>query len=211
MKVIETFLSIQGEGIDSGLLTYFVRFSGCNLRCTYCDTKYAYSGGIEMTIDEIINKIKKSKVKKVCVTGGEPLIQPEIEKLSNKLINDNYFINIETNGSIELPDWTKQKNISISMDLKCPSSGMDKKMNYGNIDKLDSKDSVKFIIGNDEDYKFAKKWSEKIRFANIIFNPVYGQMDLKKLAQDVIDDQLVNVRMGVQLHKIIWGPTKKGV
>lgn len=211
MKVIETFLSIQGEGVDSGLLTFFVRFSGCNLRCSYCDTKYAYAGGSEMNIEEIIKLIGKTKAKKICLTGGEPLLQKDLKELIKKLIELDYEVNIETNGSVKLPIWVKNKKICVSMDIKCPSSGMSDKMIYENLSVLKEKDVVKFIIGDRNDYDFAKKIIKKIKKANIIFNPVYGQCDLKKLVEDLIKDQLDNVRFGIQLHKIIWGPRKKGV
>jgi len=211
MKVIETFISIQGEGPQSGILTFFVRFSGCNLRCSFCDTKYAYSGGEEKTIGQIVESARKSKAKIVCLTGGEPLIQDDINELAEKFLQNGFKINLETNGSIKLPNWIRDRNVCISMDMKCPSSNMTKFMLYRNLNKLKEKDVVKFILGGEDDYRYAKKITKIIKSAQIYFNPVYSKFDPRELAELIIADRLDNVHMGIQLHKIIWGVKKRGV
>lgn len=205
LKIIESFLSIQGEGIHSGLPTYFVRLSGCNLRCYYCDTKYSYIGGRERKIKDILDEIKRQKFKLVCLTGGEPLLQPGVKILINKLINFGYDVDIETNGSILINKFKNSQKILYSLDVKCPSSGMSKKMDLNNLKYLAKKDQVKFIIGNRYDYIFSKKILEKyklIKKTNVIFTPVDG-IKAKKLVKWILQDG-INVRIGLQIHKVIW-------
>lgn len=205
LKIIESFLSIQGEGIHSGLPTYFVRLSECNLRCSYCDTKYSYSGGKEKRVKDILNDIAKQKFKLVCLTGGEPLFHPGVENLINKLVNLGYNVDIETNGSILINKLNNSSKILYSLDVKCPSSGMSEKMKLENLKYLAKKDQVKFIIGNRNDYIFSKKivkTYELTKKTNIIFTPVDG-IKAKKLVKWILEDGL-NVRIGLQIHKVIW-------
>jgi len=212
MKINEIFLSIQGEGIQSGLPTFFIRTTGCNLRCSYCDTKYAYNQGKDMSIKTILNKIRKQPFKIVCLTGGEPLLQLDSKILIKKLIELGYKINIETNGSIDLKGFPKSKQILYSMDIKCPSSGFNKMMKYGNLKLIGKRDQIKFIISNKKDYNFAKDIIKKynlINKTNIIFTPV-GGIKGKKLINYILKDGL-NVRISLQIHKIIWVDTKRGV
>jgi 7-carboxy-7-deazaguanine synthase len=208
MKISEIFLSIQGEGIDSGLPTIFIRTSGCNLSCSWCDTKYAVYGK-EMEISDILNKCKKLGVKRICITGGEPLLQFEIMKLISLLNRNKYAVSIETNGSIKINKMPS--NVRISLDIKCPSSGMQDKIIYDNLKWIKSKDQVKFIIKNQKDYIFAKKQIKKYAIdkkTHVIFQPVYQSNYFKILAENIIKDKL-NVRLGLQIHKFIWG-NKKG-
>ena len=208
MKINEIFYSIQGEGKWTGLPNVFIRTTGCNLRCLYCDTKYAYEEGIEKTIEETISEVEKYNCKKICITGGEPLIQKEILKLIDELIKKNYKISLETNGSIDITPLTNKANLIISLDIKCPSSKMHEKMIFENIKKLKQKDQLKLIIKNKNDYEYAKKIINKYKPAcTTFFQPVWGT-NPKLLADWIIKDGL-NVKLGLQIHKIIWGNKRR--
>ena len=204
MKVYSIFLSIQGEGLTMGAPTVFVRTSGCPLRCTYCDTTEAFDDGEEMSVDDIISKVKEYNVRNICLTGGEPLIQNDAYKLINKLLGMRWAIVVETSGAIPLDEMPCDENLSISMDIKCPSSGESDKMILSNLELLGPTDQLKFVISDAEDYEFAK---DVIRdhspICEVIFTPVGGK-DLKDLAERVLEDGL-EVRVLPQLHKFIWG------
>ena len=209
MKVNEIFYSIQGEGLLVGEPSIFLRFAGCNLRCSFCDTKYAYKQGTEMSIQEILDEIKKFACTYICLTGGEPLLQKDTTKLIESLLQKNYKICLETNGSISIKKLVGKKSLLISLDIKCPSSGSHEQMNMKNISYLSKKDQLKFIIKNKEDYAYAKKILKKYNSpCTVFFQPVWGT-NPKKLASWVLNDGLP-VRLTLQLHKIIWG-TKRGV
>lgn len=203
MKINEIFYSIQGEGNWTGLPNIFIRTSGCNLRCSYCDTKYAYDTFKEIKIIKIIDEIRKYNCKKVCITGGEPLLQKDMIKLVDELIKNNYNVSIETNGSIDIKPISNKKLVMISLDVKCPSSNMAEKMLYQNLLYLKKKDQLKFIIGDIKDYSFAKEIiiNNKIS-CSIFFQPVAGT-DPRKLANWIIKDNL-NVKLGLQIQKILW-------
>jgi 7-carboxy-7-deazaguanine synthase len=204
MKINEIFYSIQGEGKWAGLPNIFIRTTGCNLRCAYCDTKYAYEDGKDLEIKEIINNIKKIDCKYVCITGGEPLLNKDILNLISYLIKDKYFVIIETNGSISIDDIIRFQKLVISLDIKCPSSDMDKKNKFENINLLEKKDQIKFVIRSKEDYNFAKKILNKYEpRCEVFFQPVWGE-NPKKIADWLLSDKL-NVKLGLQFHKIIWG------
>ena len=208
MKIYEIFYSLQGEGKWAGLPNIFIRTAGCNLRCSFCDTTYAFNVKREMPIAEIVKEIEKYKCKNICITGGEPLIQIETIKLIDILCDKGYRICLETNGSIDIQKIAEKNSVMISLDIKCPSSGMNKKMCFDNIFHLDNDDQLKFIIGNKEDYEYAKKIVKNYKiFCQIFFQPV-ERMNLKELAGWILNDGL-NVRLGLQIHKIIWG-NKKG-
>ena len=212
MKINEMFLSIQGEGIQSGLPTFFIRTTGCNLRCSYCDTKYAYSQGREMNIDKILNQIQNQPFKIVCLTGGEPLLQKDAKVLIRELVKNGYFVDIETNGSIDLRNFPKSKQILYSMDIKCPSSGFANKMLLDNLRYLTKNDQVKFIVVDIKDYNFAKKIiieKKLINETNVIITPV-GGVNCQWIVTKILKDGL-NVRIGLQIHKVIFGPKKRGV
>ncbi len=204
MQITEIFFSIQGEGIHAGLPTVFIRATGCNLRCTYCDTTYAYENGKEMSIDQIISKIEKYQCINICITGGEPLLQNDTLRLIRKLQEKKYQISLETNGSIPLPLDLNKNNLMISMDLKMPSSKMHENMRFENLKKLTENDQLKCIIQHKEDYQYAKKMVKDFQpICHIIFQPVWGS-NMEKLAEWILNDKL-SVRMGVQLHKLVWG------
>ncbi len=209
MKINEIFYSIQGEGKWMGLPNIFIRTTGCNLRCSFCDTTYAYETGEEMSMEEIINRIQKHPCNYVCITGGEPLLHEEIVQLIDVLLEKKYVICLETNGSINIENLVGKKFLLISLDIKCPSSTMHEKMNFNNVSLLTCNDQLKFIIQNREDYEYAKKIIKKYKPQSaIFFQPVWG-INLKELSSWVLNDGL-DVRIGLQLHKIIWGD-RKGV
>ncbi len=209
MKINEIFYSIQGEGNWTGFPNIFIRTSGCNLRCTYCDTKYAYNSYKEMKIKEIINDIKKYNCNYICITGGEPLIHKEIIDLINNLIRHSYKISIETNGSIDIKPLSNIKSLMISLDIKCPSSNMTEKMLYQNIFYLKKQDQIKFVIKDLKDYNFAKKILQKNKInSTIFFQPVWGT-DPNKLINWILKDNL-NVKLGLQIQKILWN-NRRGV
>ena len=204
MKINEIFYSLQGEGKWAGLPNIFIRTTGCNLRCTFCDTKYAYENGKEMSINEILNQIGKYKCNYVCLTGGEPLIQENILDFIKILLEKKYSIIIETNGSINIDNLIDYKSLIISLDIKCPSSNMVKKCKLKNINRLRKDDQIKFVIKNIEDYMYAKKILKEYKpTCDVFFQPVWGE-NPKKLAEWIINDRL-NVKLGLQLHNIIWG------
>jgi len=202
MKVNEIFYSIQGEGSDAGLRTIFIRLAGCNLRCKWCDTKYAYFEGEEMAVGEILGKIRKWSCRRVCVTGGEPLLQEEVYDLIDGLIDLGYSVSVETNGSISIRNLA-ERNVLIKMDYKLPSSGFEKFMMKDNLKILRNKDELKFIIMNRKDYEFAKQiMKSNIIGCNIVMQPVWGKC--KKLAEWILEDE-IDARLSLQIHKIIWG------
>ena len=209
MKINEIFYSIQGEGKWTGFPNIFIRTTGCNLRCSYCDTKYAYKQGIEKKIQEITKEIKKYYCTKICITGGEPLIQEDTIELIKHLLNLKYSVIVETNGSIKIDSLKNKKNLIISLDIKTPSSKMHEKMFLQNINMLTKKDQIKFIIKNKKDYEYARIIIQKFKpKCDVFFQPVW-KTNSEKLAKWILEDYL-KVKLGLQIHKIIWGD-KKGV
>lgn len=204
MKVIEIFRSLQGEGVLIGTPTVFVRLQGCNLRCEWCDTPYAREGGKEMSVEQVLDKIESYKTRFVCLTGGEPLLQKESITLMNRLLDRLYHVTLETNGSISLEEVPCAENMLISMDIKCPSSGMQDRMMFSNIELLSPADQLKFIVANMEDLEYAEKILRAYDVkCNVIFMPV-GGLDLEPVAEFVLSKKL-NARVLPQLHKMIWG------
>ncbi|MFQ5787118.1 MAG: radical SAM protein [Thermodesulfobacteriota bacterium] len=211
LSVNEIFKSIQGESSYAGIPCVFVRLTGCNLRCSYCDTTYAYDEGAEMSVSEILNKIKGYGGKNVCITGGEPLLQNNVTKLINLLKKCHYKIFVETGGSINVD--LLPKTVIRIMDIKCPGSGMDKEMDWENIKRLKHKDEVKFIISSKKDYEWAKRITKKHKLIDrvqILFGVAYGRLKPKSLAGWILKDKL-DVRLQLQLHKYIWPDKTKGV
>ncbi len=208
MKISEIFFSIQGEGVEIGLPTVFVRLFACDLRCTWCDSMYAVEGTDfkDMSIEEVTAEIERFNCKRVCFTGGEPLIQQKgLEILAKDLVHDGYEIILETSGHKEPPPVFWTDSCLISMDCKCPGSGMEKRMDFELMEKLRPNDQLKFVIQDEADYEYAKGILKKYKIkANIIFQPVYGS-SLKWLTGRVLEDRLERVRVLPQLHKIIWG------
>lgn len=213
MKISEIFFSIQGEGTRIGLPTVFVRLFACDLRCSWCDTMYAVEGRdyTDLKVDDILSRIKEFSCKSVCITGGEPLIQrKEVSGLAEILVNHGYKIVLETSGHKDPPDIFLDSNCCISMDCKCPSSGMHDKMDFSLLSKLGSKDQLKFVIADDKDFEYAKNILSRYNVnAPVIFQPVYGNR-IEWLTDAVLKNSLDHVRVLPQLHKIIWGE-KRGV
>ncbi len=211
LKVNEIFYSVQGESSKAGLPCVFVRLTYCNLRCSYCDTEYAFYEGEEKTVEEIISEVRKYNCSLVEITGGEPLVQNESLELMKKLCDEGFKVMIETGGS--LPVKEIDKRVMIIMDLKCPSSKMMKKNLYENINFLKKSDEVKFVIGNREDYNWSKEMIDKyslIEKCSVLFSVVFGKLEPVQLVNWILEDRL-NVRYQLQMHKIIWHPETKGV
>ncbi|MBS1257490.1 MAG: 7-carboxy-7-deazaguanine synthase [Candidatus Scalindua arabica] len=209
--VNEIFKSIQGESSYAGIPCVFVRLTGCNLRCSYCDTTYAYDEGTRMSVYEILSTIKGYDCKNVCITGGEPLLQKSVTKLINLLKKSQYKIFVETGGSINI-DMLPKAVIRI-MDIKCPDSGMDKEMDWDNIEKLKVRDEAKFIISSKKDYEWAKRITRKYKLtdrAQILFGVAYGKIKPKTLAGWILKDRL-EVRLQLQLQKYIWPDKARGI
>lgn len=211
LRVNEIYFSIQGESTKAGLPCIFIRLTYCNLRCSYCDTEYAFYDGKEMTIDEILNEVRKFDCKLVEVTGGEPLVQNECLELMKILSDSGYEVLLETGGS--LPVKEVDKRVKIIMDLKCPSSNMMKKNLYENIYNLKETDEIKFVIGSREDYDWTKNIIKDYKLLNkceILFSVVFGKLEPLMLVNWVLEDKL-KIRFQLQMHKFIWDPAQKGV
>lgn len=212
LKVNEIYYSVQGESTYAGLPCVFVRLTFCNLRCTYCDTEYAFYEGKDLSISEIIGEIKKYYCKLVEITGGEPLVQmEECLDLMKQLCDQEFEVLIETGGSLSIKDIDPRVNVI--MDLKCPSSGMEKKNLYENINYLKPDDELKFVIGSREDYDWTVEVIKKYdleKKCKILFSVVFGKLEPVQLVNWILEDKL-NVRFQLQMHKIIWHPETKGV
>lgn len=208
MRVCEIFASIQGESSLAGIPMVFVRLTGCNLRCSYCDTKYAYYEGKDMNIDEIIQETKKFNLKYVEITGGEPLLQKEVYELIDRLILHHNVI-VETNGSISIENLNPK--VKIIMDIKTPGSGMSDRNFIDNLKFLKPQDELKFVLTDRNDYDWAKDFIEKhtINTQHILFSPAFGILPAKTLAEWILKDSLP-VRLNLQLHKYIFGD-RRGV
>ncbi len=206
-KVNEIFKSIQGESTYAGLPCTFIRLAGCNLRCTYCDTNYAYYHGKELSDEKIIAKIEEYGVNCVEFTGGEPLLQEKTPPLIKTLLDKGYNVLIETNGSICIG--CLDKRLTIIMDVKTPKSGMSERMNLKNLKLLKGNDEIKFVILDESDYIWAKDIISKLNLLNktrnILMSPAYGILPPKALASWILRDNLP-VRLQLQIHKYIWGP-----
>lgn len=213
LRVNEIFCSIQGESSYAGRPCVFVRLTGCNLRCSYCDTQYAYEGGEDMEIDQIVARVSSHQCPLVEVTGGEPLIQEETPALIRCLLEEGYEVLLETNGSHDIGQ-VDDRCVKI-VDFKCPSSGQTSGSDLKNLDRLTDHDEVKFVIADREDYEYAKRilnlTNPNICKKNLVhFSPVFGSMDPKTLAAWILEDRL-EVRLHLQLHKMIWTPDQRGV
>ncbi|ABK61304.1 MULTISPECIES: putative 7-carboxy-7-deazaguanine synthase QueE [Clostridium] len=219
-KVVEKFISINGEGKSSGQLSVFIRFAGCNLNCSYCDTKWANEEKAPysiMTEKEIYEYIKLTEIKNVTLTGGEPLLQEGILTLLKLLCSDeNLNIEIETNGSIPLKDFTSIKNNppKFTMDYKLPYSNMENHMITDNFNYLTKKDVIKFVVANKNDLQKLKSIIYKYNLidkTNIYISPVYGEIEMNSIVEFMKENKLNGVTLQMQLHKIIWDPNKRGV
>lgn len=204
LRITEIFYSIQGEASTSGLPTVFVRLTGCPLRCTYCDTEYAFHGGEKMQIVQIVEKVKAFNCPLICITGGEPLAQPNVNTLMDILCEQGYQVSLETSGAIDV----SKVNPSVTkvIDIKTPSSNESSKNKVENFLYLNEKDICKFVVGNEDDFDWAKRFIKEhlSNNSNIYFSPVTPGMDPKALAELILRDELT-VRLQLQLHKYLWG------
>jgi len=212
LLINEIFYSIQGESTYSGRPCIFVRLTGCNLRCTYCDTQYAYEAGERMEIAQIMHRVADYKCRLIEITGGEPLLQDETPLLISRLLDDGYVVMMETNGSLDISR-VDDRCIKI-LDVKCPTSSESDKNELENLKRLHPRDQIKFVIGNREDYAYAKNivalHCPDFPGDHILFSPVSGEMSPAELADWILEDNL-DVRLHLQLHSIIWPNRKRGV
>ena len=204
LRITEIFYSLQGESNTVGLPTVFIRLTGCPLRCVYCDTAYAFTGGKKIEIADIIAQAEQYATKFITVTGGEPLAQPACLELITQLLDKGFIVSLETSGAIDMSA-VDPRAVKV-MDLKTPSSGELSKNLYQNIHHLNHKDQVKFVIGNDEDYNWSKTAITEYDLSSrceILFSPVMGQQNPTELAEKILQDRL-SVRFQIQLHKLLW-------
>jgi len=205
LRIFEIFYSLQGESRTVGLPTVFVRLSGCPLRCTYCDTAYAFSGGDWMGLDEIVETVAGFEAKYVTVTGGEPLAQKHCNDLLVKLCDAGYEVSLETSGAMSIAE--VDSRVVKVMDLKTPASGEVEKNLYTNIEYLDDKDQLKFVICDEQDYQWSRSMLEKYNLAErceVLFSVSHQVLKERELADWILRDHLP-VRMQIQLHKYLWG------
>jgi len=206
LNITEIFFSLQGEAKEVGLPTVFVRLTGCPLRCNYCDTAYAFKGNNPLTISQILNEVSKYNTPYICVTGGEPMAQSNCLKLLDSLIGAGYKVSMETSGSIDITPVNSK--VSIVMDIKTPSSTEEKQNRYENLSVLQSKDQLKFVIASRSDFDWSCDLLKKNQIkSEVLFSPVYESLEPVQLA-DWILEKKINVRLQVQLHKILWGDQK---
>ena len=211
LKINEIYYSLQGESTHAGRPCVFIRLTYCNLRCTYCDTEYAFYEGKDMEITHIMNEIKQWDCNLVEVTGGEPLFQDKCINLLNELVNSNYEVMLETGGSLSISDVPK-KVIKI-VDFKCPSSAMEKKNLWSIVEDLQPHDEVKFVIGNREDFDWARNRIIEYsldKICTLLFSPTFEKIDPQLIVEWILVENLP-VRMQMQMHKMIWSPDKQGV
>ncbi|MGA8222596.1 MAG: radical SAM protein [Candidatus Acidiferrales bacterium] len=225
MVITEIFKSIQGEGTRAGLPCIFVRLTGCNLRCTWCDTAYAFHGGTKYSVDEVIAQVRAisgagpGRLPLVEITGGEPLLQPETPELAKRLLDAGFTVMIETSG--EKYVGTLPREVIKIVDVKCPDSGEADTFDMSNLEAVDEKDEIKFVISTRRDYEFARDFTAAHeltkRVREVLFSPVFPDpagtwpgLNARELAEWILADGLT-VRLGLQLHKFIWDPAMKGV
>jgi 7-carboxy-7-deazaguanine synthase len=211
MRITEIFHSIQGESSYVGQPCVFVRLTGCPLRCTWCDTDYAFYGGGESSIDEVLAKVQTYGCRLVEITGGEPLAQSESLPLMARLCDAGYTVLLETSGAIDIVP--VDPRVHIVLDVKCPGSGMTDRMYWPNLSKLTAKDEAKFVLADRADYDWAREILAEHNVAEhctVLFSPVFGSLDLHQLAEWILADRLP-VRFQLQMHKYIWAPDMRGV
>lgn len=225
LKMTEVFYSLQGEGAQVGQPTVFIRLTGCSLRCSWCDTAYSFTGGVDRSLEDVVAEAERFPVRRACVTGGEPLDQKaECEALVARLLERGWEVVVETSGAIDvagLDALPARERLCISMDVKCPSSNMQKRNLWANLAILRPHDQLKFVIADERDYAYAKETLAKhVTRARILFNPmtipppdhpkgldVPRPVDLRWVAERVLADGL-DARVGIQMHKLIWGNEK---
>ena len=213
MQITEIFKSIQGESSYTGLPCVFVRLTGCNLRCVWCDSEYTFTGGAKMSLDEVMARVEELGGDLVEVTGGEPLLQREVYPLMTRLLDSGRKVMLETSGERPLAE-VPPEVIKI-VDVKCPDSGEPDCFDLANLASMSPRDEAKFVIASERDYAFARDFTRKHELCDklgaVVFSPVHGQVDLEEFASWIIRDGLDGVRFGYQLHKIIWGADAIGV
>jgi 7-carboxy-7-deazaguanine synthase len=205
LRVTEIFHSLQGESSRAGLPTVFVRLTGCPLRCAWCDTDYAFSGGETMTLGEVLVEVARHGSRQVCVTGGEPLAQKACLPLLAALCDAGYSVSLETSGALDIAQ--VDARVSRIMDLKAPASGEADRNHWENLDRLNAGDEIKIVLADEADYEWAKSVLAARRLdaiCPVLLSPVAGKLDAKRLAEWVLRDKLP-VRVQLQLHKLIWG------
>jgi 7-carboxy-7-deazaguanine synthase len=205
LKVTEIFHSLQGEAVQAGIPTVFVRLTGCPLRCAYCDTEYAFYGGEWMHFDEILDRVRGFETRHVCVTGGEPLAQKRCAELLERLCEEGFEVSLETSGAMDIG--LADQRVSRVMDLKTPDSGeMDRNL-WSNLDKLTGHDQIKFVICSRMDYEWARQQLRERDLSSrceVLFSPAWAQMQPGEMAGWILEDRLP-VRFQLQLHKLLWG------
>lgn len=218
-KVVEKFVSINGEAMKAGELAVFIRFAGCNLNCSYCDTRWANTPNVSyetMTEKQILDYVISTKVNNVTLTGGEPLYRDNMELLIDLLLQEKgRRVEIETNGSVDISKYAAMNpRPSITMDYKVGSSGMEKYMNCNNFEYLNKQDTVKFVVGSREDLNTTKKVIEKYELTektNVYISPVFNNIEPAEIVNYMVDNNMNGVKLQLQLHKFIWDPNMKGV
>lgn len=213
MQITEIFKSIQGESSYVGLPCVFVRLTGCNLRCTWCDSEYTFTGGVKMTLDAVMARVEEFGGDLVEITGGEPLLQREVYPLMDRLLDSRRTVMLETSGERSLKEVPPE--VVKIVDVKCPDSGEPESFDLSNLGSMTSRDEAKFVIASKRDYEFARDFTVehglREKLGAVIFSPVHEGVDLQDLAASIIADKLDGVRFGYQLHKIIWGADTQGV
>jgi len=205
LRINEIFFSLQGETSRSGLPTVFVRLTGCPLRCSYCDTEYAFHKGEKLSIAQIMRSISAHRTRHITITGGEPLAQKTCHDLLDHLCNEGYEVSLETSGAMDIS--SVDPRVSRILDLKTPGSGESDKNRYENLDYLTKRDEIKIVICNRDDYEWARKMlyeKQLHEYCEILFSPSHNELDAKRLADWILEDSLP-VRLQIQLHKYLWG------
>jgi 7-carboxy-7-deazaguanine synthase len=212
LYLTEIFHSVQGESSFCGLPTTFIRLSGCNLRCSWCDTSYSFSRGVPWKIQEIVDQVNSYQAHYICITGGEPLLQPQVYPLMDALIENGNSLTLETGGGVSIEK--VRPEVHTILDVKCPKSNMSDRNTWSNLELLRSHDEVKFVIADRTDYDYAveiyKDFDLNKRVNNVLFSPSFEELDAKILCEWILEDHL-QVRLNLQTHKFIWCPTTQGV
>lgn len=212
LTIFEIYVSIQGESTHVGRPCVFVRLAACDLRCRWCDTPYAFTGGRKMSVEDVMTDVERFGCKVVELTGGEPLLQRDVYALVDALLARGHQVLVETGGHVPIHDLPDE--VVAIVDVKCPGSGEAARMHWPNLDEVGSHDEVKFVIADRADYEYAKDVVERHhltdRVAAVLFSPVHGELAPAELARWILDDRL-SVRLQIQAHKYIWSPEARGV